>query len=429
LSLTRGSGLQVLELQSSMVLPVVRVHSPEQQSDIEALESAYKKECEKRIRAELKAFQTLKTANSILEFVESIQQGHQALYELVKAQRESLPSKNWKEIKQSFADIDEYVGKSAADFKDCLRENKNDKEVKLQKKLFDSGEKIVRKVASTTGHAMKTTTKQYKIELGLYSQEQSRTSPRGTDSKPTHIELMKALKKSPAFVARRKRGSFLRHTELEQKAKQERICARVMKELIETERSYFKDLLTMATIWQRDLMNSKILPAQDVEGLFGNVDHLIVADSQLLHYLELEDRKPLAEKEIGTIFLKMKENLKVYYEYCAHHDKVVGTLAKLYETYPQLKELLVDITLTKKEVRNLDMEGFLIKPVQRICKYPLLLKEILKFMPKTHIDYTNMVSAQAMLQIILNEINCNLDSTNSNDDQQIAPEKRDRPSV
>ena len=30
------------------------------------------------------------------------------------------------------------------------------------------------------------------------------------------------------------------------------------------------------------------------------------------------------------------------------------------------------------ECRNLDLNSLLIKPIQRICKYPLLLKEILK---------------------------------------------------
>lgn len=32
----------------------------------------------------------------------------------------------------------------------------------------------------------------------------------------------------------------------------------------------------------------------------------------------------------------------------------------------------------KPECRRLDLEGYLIKPLQRICRYPLLLKEILK---------------------------------------------------
>lgn len=40
----------------------------------------------------------------------------------------------------------------------------------------------------------------------------------------------------------------------------------------------------------------------------------------------------------------------------------------------------------KPQCRKLDLKSFLIKPVQRICQYPLLLQELLKHTPDAHKD-------------------------------------------
>ena len=44
------------------------------------------------------------------------------------------------------------------------------------------------------------------------------------------------------------------------------------------------------------------------------------------------------------------------------------------------------------------MNAFLIKPVQRACKYPLLLKELLKQTPETHPDYPDLKIAFETMQ-------------------------------
>jgi len=53
----------------------------------------------------------------------------------------------------------------------------------------------------------------------------------------------------------------------------------------------------------------------------------------------------------------------------------------------------------------LDMCSFLIKPVQRICKYPLLIREILKQTDQKHKDYSNLEQAFDKIEMVVTIVN------------------------
>ena len=46
------------------------------------------------------------------------------------------------------------------------------------------------------------------------------------------------------------------------------------------------------------------------------------------------------------------------------------------------------------EVRGLALHAFLIKPVQRICKYPLLLRDLIRNTDSDHPDRQNLITVQ-----------------------------------
>lgn len=51
------------------------------------------------------------------------------------------------------------------------------------------------------------------------------------------------------------------------------------------------------------------------------------------------------------------------------------------------------------------LEGFLLLPVQRICRYPLMLKELLRHTPETHADHERIGSALLVMQDMAKQIN------------------------
>lgn len=68
----------------------------------------------------------------------------------------------------------------------------------------------------------------------------------------------------------------------------------------------------------------------------------------------------------------------VYTEYCVNNDKAEQLLEK-YEASKELQRVLQKgVETLQAQVSCFNMGSILIKPVQRILKYPLLLNQLIK---------------------------------------------------
>jgi hypothetical protein len=88
----------------------------------------------------------------------------------------------------------------------------------------------------------------------------------------------------------------------------------------------------------------------------------------------LESLKKEYENEsprIGSVFLLYKNELNTYVRYCSNHEMFRQTIGDAKNKNKACLELLNNIRMTEPRVKLNDIEGFLIKPIQRICKYPL----------------------------------------------------------
>ena len=62
-----------------------------------------------------------------------------------------------------------------------------------------------------------------------------------------------------------------------------------------------------------------------------------------------------------------------------------------------------------KELKNLTLDSYLIKPIQRLAKYILLIKEVIKHTDNSDPDYSNLLKALENLELLSKDINCKLD--------------------
>ena len=54
---------------------------------------------------------------------------------------------------------------------------------------------------------------------------------------------------------------------------------------------------------------------------------------------------------------------------------------------------------------DLPLDSFLLKPVQKICKYPLQLAELLKYTDKEHSDYPSVLEAMDIMKKVAQTVN------------------------
>ncbi|XP_035242889.1 rho guanine nucleotide exchange factor 25 isoform X2 [Anguilla anguilla] len=159
----------------------------------------------------------------------------------------------------------------------------------------------------------------------------------------------------------------------------------VLKELIETEKLYVGDLGLIVEGYMAT-MNSKGVP-EDMKGkdkiVFGNI-HQIFDWHKDYFLVELE--KCVAEPErLAQLFIKHERRLHMYVVYCQNKPKSEHIVSEYIETYfEELKQQLG---------HRLQLNDLLIKPVQRIMKYQLLLKDFLKYYTKAGMDTTELEKA------------------------------------
>ncbi|XP_034091469.1 guanine nucleotide exchange factor DBS isoform X7 [Gymnodraco acuticeps] len=149
----------------------------------------------------------------------------------------------------------------------------------------------------------------------------------------------------------------------------------IMTELIETERLYVEELQSIMEGYFAELDNSELshlIPPtlenkRDV--LFGNLPAIYEFHNRTF----LRELENCAEKPelVGTCFLKRKEELQVYEKYCQNKPRSEVI-------WRQCGDSLFFQECQKKLDHKLSLDAYLLKPVQRITKYQLMLKEMLK---------------------------------------------------
>ncbi|XP_010746117.3 rho guanine nucleotide exchange factor 25 isoform X2 [Larimichthys crocea] len=159
----------------------------------------------------------------------------------------------------------------------------------------------------------------------------------------------------------------------------------VLKELIETEKHYVADLGLIVEGYM-GTMNAKSIP-EDMKGkdkiVFGNIHQIF--DWHKDYFLgELE--KCLAEPErLAQLFIKHERRLHMYVVYCQNKPKSEHIVSEYIETYFE--------ELRQQLGHRLQLNDLLIKPVQRIMKYQLLLKDFLKYYTKAGMDTEELEKA------------------------------------
>ncbi|KAG0703246.1 hypothetical protein DFH29DRAFT_829393 [Suillus ampliporus] len=157
----------------------------------------------------------------------------------------------------------------------------------------------------------------------------------------------------------------------------------IIRELVETERKYVQDLEVMQK-YATALSQSNTIDQDTIHYLFPGLNKLLNFQRKFLIRLEGTAEMPWRDQRWGLLFLENEEDFAVYEPYCANYTNAVDLMVA------EEQNLSVHNNLINAKS---ELPAFLIKPVQRICKYPLLLDSLIKATSAT--DYPNFAELQA----------------------------------
>ncbi|XP_054994912.1 phosphatidylinositol 3,4,5-trisphosphate-dependent Rac exchanger 1 protein [Sorex araneus] len=189
-----------------------------------------------------------------------------------------------------------------------------------------------------------------------------------------------------------------------------RLC--VLNEILGTERDYVGTLRFLQSAFLHRIRQNgadsveKGLTEENVKTLFSNIEDILEVHKNFLAALEhCLQPEPQSQHELGNVFLKFKDKFCVYEEYCSNHEKALRLLVELNKVPAVRAFLLSCMLLGGRKTTDIPLEGYLLSPIQRICKYPLLLKELAKRTPGKHPDHPAVQSALQAMKTVCSNIN------------------------
>jgi len=214
----------------------------------------------------------------------------------------------------------------------------------------------------------------------------------------------------------------------------------IIKELVNTEYSYHQDMKIIEDIYKATV--GDLITSDDRKTLFGNSDHVEAFSLEFYDALrravtpfyvppkssrwqskrgsfstsnsgnvdqpavEWPDDGDNRKTVVGEVFLRFLPNMeKVYAAYLKNHDYANQRLSKL-QTDPTVKCWLTECHSNASDITSAwDLDSLLVKPVQRILKYPLLLQQLLESTSPDHPDHASLEAAVKECMNISHRIN------------------------
>lgn len=180
-------------------------------------------------------------------------------------------------------------------------------------------------------------------------------------------------------------------------------------EIVYSEYQYVADLELMCEVFARPLKaETTTMNADQHLAIFCNLEQLLSIHQTLLADLQTRQMlAPFMASIVEALSPCISQFVDAYKLYCANHAVAVETLSSLLSSKRDSSRLVqfLDRASELPTVRRLPLEGYLIKPVQRLCKYPLLLRELLKSSVEADGDMAALQSLTEQLERLVARVN------------------------
>uniref|UniRef100_A0A9J7YD98 Rho guanine nucleotide exchange factor 26 n=1 Tax=Cyprinus carpio carpio TaxID=630221 RepID=A0A9J7YD98_CYPCA len=219
-------------------------------------------------------------------------------------------------------------------------------------------------------------------EKALHNDSDEDAEPKHPQPDESIVVQYKPIRTSWSQLSVVKKSGKFEKLSQEERKRQEAIF-----EVISSEHSYLHSLEILVRLFKNSNELSEIINKTDHHHLFSNIVDVCEASKKFFKELEDRHQQNIVINDISDIVLRhAQSNFDPYVTYCSNEVYQQRTLQRLLNKSPSFKELLTRIE-AHPDCRNLPMISFLILPMQRVTRLPLLMDTICQKTPKDSASY------------------------------------------
>ncbi|XP_039638337.1 intersectin-2a isoform X9 [Perca fluviatilis] len=188
---------------------------------------------------------------------------------------------------------------------------------------------------------------------------------------------------------------------------QERKRQGYIHELIQTEETYVEDLELVLEVFYKPMSESGRLTEAEMGVIFVNWRELIMCNTKLLKALRVRKKtegENMPVQLIGDLLASELAHMQPYIHFCSCQLNAAALLQSKTHNQPDFKDFLKKIA-TNYRCKGMPLSSFLLKPMQRITRYPLLIKNILENTPDGHADRSPLREALERAEELCSQVN------------------------
>ncbi|XP_014470507.1 PREDICTED: intersectin-1 isoform X2 [Dinoponera quadriceps] len=179
-----------------------------------------------------------------------------------------------------------------------------------------------------------------------------------------------------------------------------------IKELIVTEQAYIEDMRLVHEVFEKPLIESLVLSVDEIEKIFINWRDIIACNDNFLRTLRIRRDNSYGGivRMIGDILCENIPRMSAYIRFCSCQISAAMYLQCLTETSQEFVRV-AHACQQDPRTKGMPLSSFLIKPMQRITKYPLIISKILEYTPIDHPDRQYLQEALAKSEEFCIQVN------------------------
>jgi hypothetical protein len=196
----------------------------------------------------------------------------------------------------------------------------------------------------------------------------------------------------------------LERERLEKLAKRAAHRERIVGEIRDTEETYVNKLRSLDNVYIKALntlakRGNPIIPAELIARIFAHVVNIMELNAGLLR--QLDNRAP--EESLAQIFINISPYLKLYTAFINGYDDAMRALGEAMAN-PDFVKFTQECS-ANPGIGGLSLPSLLIMPVQRIPRYELLLRDLIKYTEEDHPDKPLLEVAMEKVVTIAKQVN------------------------